>query len=630
MPACESTGGSRSSTSRVHVVRRRVRRRRIGARAHAVPRRGAPGRDRLRRAHREVARRRLHARVGRARRSSSPRCASSKQLAHELELPLSMHAGCAGGAVILLEGDDYTGRCVNLAARLAGAAPAARDPRARSSSPSIVPDGHAGRAGRDDHRRRLHDPVEVVRFGCAGRRAIRVRAVMTCATRRSSSTRDGTVGWLRLNRPDKLNSFTIEMWHEMRALGIGAARRPRAARARRDRQRARVLVGHRHVGVHRPGGADAIDDGDDAGHAPRRPDGRRHPAHAGGVLVARGSALPDDRRGARLRARRRPAARARVRHPRVRAGTSGRAARAQVRDPPRPRRHAAAAARRRRGQGEGADLDRGAHRRRRVVPHRPLRAARRRRRARVRSRPRSRRRSPRSRRSRCRAPSARSRPPAGSRSPRGSWSRPSTRPSACVPTTCARRSPRSSSSALPTTRASSLSLHDALPRARERAARRCRARLGRDEELRAEADGRRAARARRHDAAQHAGGARPRRHGRAAARRRARRSNSRNPMSSASTRSGELMPEAPYELVTRMRASFNVLGPLLARCGEARVALPGGDNIGSRKVDMHLRGLEAMGAEVEVEHGYVRRARRAAARRARACSSSRASARPRT
>ncbi len=69
--------------------------------------------------------------------------------------------------------------------------------------------------------------------------------------------------------------------------------------------------------------------------------------------------------------------------------------------------------------------------------------------------------------------------------------------------------------------------------------------------------------------------------------------------------SAELTPEAPYELVTRMRASFNVLGPLLARCGEARVALPGGDNIGSRKVDMHLRGLEAMGADVEVAHGYV-------------------------
>src|SRR5437879_3138937 len=69
--------------------------------------------------------------------------------------------------------------------------------------------------------------------------------------------------------------------------------------------------------------------------------------------------------------------------------------------------------------------------------------------------------------------------------------------------------------------------------------------------------------------------------------------------------SGSLQPEAPYELVSKMRASFNVLGPLLARCGQARVALPGGDNIGSRKVDMHLRGLEAMGARVEVAHGYV-------------------------
>ena len=67
----------------------------------------------------------------------------------------------------------------------------------------------------------------------------------------------------------------------------------------------------------------------------------------------------------------------------------------------------------------------------------------------------------------------------------------------------------------------------------------------------------------------------------------------------------DVVPVAPYELVTRMRASFNVLGPLVARCGRARVALPGGDNIGSRKVDMHLRGLEAMGADVDVAHGYV-------------------------
>jgi UDP-N-acetylglucosamine 1-carboxyvinyltransferase len=69
--------------------------------------------------------------------------------------------------------------------------------------------------------------------------------------------------------------------------------------------------------------------------------------------------------------------------------------------------------------------------------------------------------------------------------------------------------------------------------------------------------------------------------------------------------SGELNPEAPYELVTRMRASINVLGPLLARCGEARVAMPGGDDIGSRPLDMHFRGLEAMGAKLTIRHGYI-------------------------
>ena len=66
-----------------------------------------------------------------------------------------------------------------------------------------------------------------------------------------------------------------------------------------------------------------------------------------------------------------------------------------------------------------------------------------------------------------------------------------------------------------------------------------------------------------------------------------------------------LCPEAPYELVTRMRASINVLGPLLARCGEARVAMPGGDNIGSRKLDMHFRGLQSMGVELQVVHGFI-------------------------
>ncbi len=63
--------------------------------------------------------------------------------------------------------------------------------------------------------------------------------------------------------------------------------------------------------------------------------------------------------------------------------------------------------------------------------------------------------------------------------------------------------------------------------------------------------------------------------------------------------------EAPYHLVRRMRASIIVLGPLVARWGEARVAIPGGCNIGSRKIDMHLKGLAEMGAEITTEHGYV-------------------------
>ncbi|HEU5302204.1 MAG TPA: UDP-N-acetylglucosamine 1-carboxyvinyltransferase [Acidimicrobiia bacterium] len=66
-----------------------------------------------------------------------------------------------------------------------------------------------------------------------------------------------------------------------------------------------------------------------------------------------------------------------------------------------------------------------------------------------------------------------------------------------------------------------------------------------------------------------------------------------------------LAPEAPYELVSRMRASINVLGPLLARTGSARVAMPGGDNIGSRKLDMHFRALEAMGVDLQVVHGFI-------------------------
>lgn len=63
--------------------------------------------------------------------------------------------------------------------------------------------------------------------------------------------------------------------------------------------------------------------------------------------------------------------------------------------------------------------------------------------------------------------------------------------------------------------------------------------------------------------------------------------------------------EAPYELVKRMRASIVVLGPLLARTGRAQVALPGGDEIGSRPIDLHLQGLAKLGAEIRTEHGFV-------------------------
>ena len=64
-------------------------------------------------------------------------------------------------------------------------------------------------------------------------------------------------------------------------------------------------------------------------------------------------------------------------------------------------------------------------------------------------------------------------------------------------------------------------------------------------------------------------------------------------------------PVAPYELVKTMRASVLVLGPLIARCGEARVSLPGGCAIGLRPVDQHIKGLQAMGAEIAIEHGYI-------------------------
>ncbi len=69
--------------------------------------------------------------------------------------------------------------------------------------------------------------------------------------------------------------------------------------------------------------------------------------------------------------------------------------------------------------------------------------------------------------------------------------------------------------------------------------------------------------------------------------------------------SGLNNPLAPYELVKTMRASILVLGPLLARCREARVSLPGGCAIGARPVDQHIKGLLAMGGDIAVEHGYV-------------------------
>jgi UDP-N-acetylglucosamine 1-carboxyvinyltransferase len=64
-------------------------------------------------------------------------------------------------------------------------------------------------------------------------------------------------------------------------------------------------------------------------------------------------------------------------------------------------------------------------------------------------------------------------------------------------------------------------------------------------------------------------------------------------------------PEASYELVKTMRASTLVLGPLVARCGHARVSLPGGCAIGARPIDLHIKGLERLGAKITQDHGYV-------------------------
>jgi UDP-N-acetylglucosamine 1-carboxyvinyltransferase len=70
-------------------------------------------------------------------------------------------------------------------------------------------------------------------------------------------------------------------------------------------------------------------------------------------------------------------------------------------------------------------------------------------------------------------------------------------------------------------------------------------------------------------------------------------------------RPSDIVPEAPYEIVERMRASIVVLGPLLARLGRARVALPGGDDFGPRPIDMHLKGLEQLGATFDFAHGFI-------------------------
>jgi UDP-N-acetylglucosamine 1-carboxyvinyltransferase len=68
---------------------------------------------------------------------------------------------------------------------------------------------------------------------------------------------------------------------------------------------------------------------------------------------------------------------------------------------------------------------------------------------------------------------------------------------------------------------------------------------------------------------------------------------------------GALTPVAPYELVERIRASINVLGPLLTRCGRVRLSMPGGDDFGARPIDMHVAGLEAMGATFKFSHGEL-------------------------
>ena len=85
---------------------------------------------------------------------------------------------------------------------------------------------------------------------------------------------------------------------------------------------------------------------------------------------------------------------------------------------------------------------------------------------------------------------------------------------------------------------------------------------------------------------------------------------------------------APYELVSQMRASFWVIAPLVARMGEARVSLPGGCAIGTRPVDLLIMALEQLGAEIEIDGGYVVAARRRACAAARSSSPRSRSAAP--
>ena len=95
-------------------------------------------------------------------------------------------------------------------------------------------------------------------------------------------------------------------------------------------------------------------------------------------------------------------------------------------------------------------------------------------------------------------------------------------------------------------------------------------------------------------------------------------------------RPDDVNAEAPYDLVERMRASIVVLGPLLASEGRARVSMPGGDDFGSRPIDMHLKGLEALGAPFEMSHGYLEGSADGLHRYHGSCSSTPASVPPRT